>query len=66
MGRVCMQGGDAARMAGIPGLQHVECLGAADFADNDPVGAQAQGRADEVRKRHRSGLRTQLHGILCC
>jgi len=50
-------------MAGIPGLQHVECLGAADFADNDPVGTQAQGRADKVCERHRSRLGPQLHRI---
>ncbi len=51
-GRVGMQGGDAARMAGIPGLQHVERLGAAHFTDNDPVWPEAQGRADKVCKSY--------------
>ena len=36
-----MDGGDAAGMAGVPGLEHVERLAAADLADDDAVGPQA-------------------------
>ena len=35
-------------MAGVHGLEHVERLGAADLADDDPVGPHAQGVADEL------------------
>ena len=48
--RVRVKGRDSARMTGIPGLQHVERFGSAYFADNDPVGSKAQGRAHKVRQ----------------
>ena len=35
-------------MAGVHGLEHVERLGAANLADDDAVGAHAQGVADEL------------------
>ena len=35
-------------VAGVHRLEHVERLGAADLADDDPVGPHAKGVADEV------------------
>src|SRR3546814_19521986 len=46
---VGMDGGDAAGMDGIPGLEHVEGFPAPHFADADAVGSQAQGRSEERR-----------------
>ena len=38
-------------MAGIHGLQQVERLGSADFADDDPLWSHAQAVADQVAHR---------------
>ena len=46
-----VDGADAAGMAGAPGLQEIERLGAAHLADRDAVGAQAQRGADEIGER---------------
>ena len=43
-----MDGGHAAVVAGIHGLQHVERLAAADLTDDDTVWAHAQGVAHEI------------------
>ena len=58
-----MHGGDAAGMAGVPGLQHVEGLGAAHLADDDAVGAQPQRRAHQVGQRGDAGLGAQRHAV---
>jgi hypothetical protein len=42
---------DAAGMAGAPGFEEVERLGAAHLADRDAVGAQAQRGAHEIGER---------------
>ena len=46
---------DPAGVAGVPGLQHVKRFGPANLAHDDPVGAQAKGRADEVGRGDASG-----------
>jgi hypothetical protein len=50
-----VDGGDAAGMAGAPGFEQVERLGAAHLADDDAVGAQAQAWRAPARssRRHR-------------
>ncbi len=58
-----MDGADAARMAGAPGLQEVERLGTADLADRDAVGAQAQRRADEIGERGDTVRCPQRHQV---
>ena len=47
-GRTRMDRADAARVTRSPGLEEIERLGAADLPDRDAIGAQTQGRADEV------------------
>src|SRR4029453_9883726 len=47
-GRVGVDGGQRAVVAGVHGLEHVEGLAAPDLADHDPVGAHPQGVADQV------------------
>ena len=47
-GVVGMDGRHAAVVAGVHGLEHVERLGPAALADDDPVGPHAQGVADQV------------------
>ena len=46
--RVGVDRGQRAVVAGVHRLEHVERLGAADLADDDPVGPHAEGVADEV------------------
>src|SRR3546814_5061486 len=48
--------GDAAWMSRVPRLQHVERLGTADLADDDPVGPEAHCRANEVGDRKSTRL----------
>ena len=50
-GRVGVDRRERAVVAGVHRLQHVERLGAANLADDDPVGAHAQGVAHEVADR---------------
>ena len=52
-GGVGVDGGDAAGVSGVPGLQEVESLGAADLADDDAVGSEPEGEADERGERER-------------
>ena len=49
--RVGVDGADRAVVAGVHRLQHVERGGVADLADDDAVGAHAQGVADQVADR---------------
>ena len=49
---VGVHGHQRALVAGVERLEHVERLGAADLADDDPVGAHAQRVAHEVADRH--------------
>ena len=72
--RAGVDGADPAGMAGAPGLEQVQRLGAADLADRDAVGPKAQRGADEVRQRgdavlgaHRDEVRRaalQFAGVL--
>ena len=62
-GAVGVHGGDAAGMAGVPGLQHVEGFGPAHLADDDAVGSQPQGRAHQVGQRGDAGLGAQRHAV---
>ncbi len=55
-----MDRADAARMAGAPGLEQVERLGAANLADGNPVGPQPQRGAHQIRQRGDAVLGT--HG----
>ena len=50
-------------MAGVPGLEHVERFAAAHLADDDSVGTQAEGRADEVGHCHRAGSGAKRDGV---
>ena len=50
-----MTRGQGSVVAGVHGLEHVESLGAAALADDDPVGAHAQGVSNEVPHRHPTG-----------
>ena len=72
-GAVGMHGGDAARMAGIPGLEQSERLGAADFTDDDPVRARAHrgagqegqvGGGGRVKLHHVGRVALKLAGVL--
>ena len=50
-GRVGVDRGQRAVVAGVHRLQHVQRLGAAALADDDPVGPHAQGVAHQVADR---------------
>ncbi|MGY3547433.1 hypothetical protein ACVW0W_003200 [Bradyrhizobium sp. USDA 4469] len=43
-----MNGADAARMAGAPGLEQIECFGTANFANRNTVRTQSQRGANDV------------------
>ena len=43
-------------MAGVPGFEHVEGFGAADFADDDTIGPQAQGGAHQIGEAGNAGF----------
>src|SRR5690242_14212272 len=47
-GAIRVDGRDAAWMAGVPCLEHVERLAAANLADDDAIGPEPQRRANEV------------------
>ncbi len=47
---------DAAGVAGAPGFDEVERLGAANLADGDTIGPEAQRRADQLGQRHHAVL----------
>ena len=53
----------AAGMAGAPGLQQVERLGAAHLADRDAVGAQPKRRLHEIGKRGHAVLGAERHEV---
>ena len=55
---------DAAGMAGVPGLQHVEGLGSPHLADNDAIGTQAKGGTHEVGEIRNARLGAERNGIL--
>ena len=61
--RAGVDGADAAGMAGAPSLQQVERFGAADLADRNAVGAQAQRGAHEIGQRDHAVLGAQRHEI---
>ena len=50
-GEFACDGRHRAVVARVHRLEHVECLGAADLADDDPVGSHAQGVAHELADR---------------
>ena len=50
-------------MAGAPGLQEIERLGAAHLADRDAVGPKPKRRADEIGERGRAVLGAQRHEV---
>ena len=58
-----VQRADAAGMAGAPGLEEVERLGAADLADRDAVGPQPERGADEIGQRGRVILGAQRNEV---
>ncbi|MNT44520.1 hypothetical protein D3C72_1810510 [compost metagenome] len=58
-----MDGADAARMAGRPGLQQVERLGAAHLADRYAIGPQSQGGADELGQGDDAVTGAQRHEV---
>ena len=58
-----VDGGDAAGMARVPGLEHVERFGTADLADDDTIGAQAQRRADKIGHRDDAWSRPERYRV---
>ena len=58
-----MQRADPAGMAGAPGLEEIERLGAAHLADRDAVGPQPQRGADEIGERGRAFLGAQRNEV---
>ena len=61
--RVGVHGGDAARVACVPGLEHVESFWAAHFADDDAVGSRPERRAHQVGECCHARLGAQCHAI---
>ena len=61
-----MERADAAGMAGAPGLQQIERLGAAHLADRDAVGPKPQRRADEIGERGGAILGAQRDEVRRC
>src|SRR3546814_15702915 len=59
VGRVGVDRGDAAGVARVPGLQHVEGFGPADLADDYPVRPEPQGRTHEVGESADTGTATE-------
>ena len=43
-----VKGGDAARMAGVPGFQEIERFSASHLADKDTVGTKPQGGSEQA------------------
>src|SRR6185295_6642241 len=62
-GRISVHGGDAAGVAGIPSLQHVQGFASAHLTDDDAVGSQAQGGAHEIAEADSAGLGAQRQAI---
>ena len=58
-----MHGADAAGMAGVPGLEHVERFGAAHLADRNAIGPQPQRGAHEIGQRGDAVLGAQRHQV---
>ena len=50
-----VNGGERAVVAGVHGLEHVECFVAADFADDDAVGAHTQSVDYQAARRNGAG-----------
>ena len=50
-GAAGVEGRHEAAVAGVGGLEHVEHLRAADLADDDAVGAHAEGVSDQLAQR---------------
>ena len=50
---VRMDRAQAAEMSGVQRLQQVECLGAADFADQNAIGPMTKGGSEKICNRHR-------------
>ena len=69
-GRVGVQRGQRAFVAGVHGLQHVERFRSAAFADDDPLGTHTQGVLHQVGGRDRAlafdvrRARFQPHDVL--
>jgi hypothetical protein len=51
LGSAGVEGRHETAVAGVGGLQHVQHLGTADLADDDAVGAHAEGVADQLAQR---------------
>ena len=62
--RIGVNRGDAAGMAGVPCLQHVEGFRAPDFADDDAVGPEPQRRAYEIGQRDRAPSCPERNAVL--
>ena len=61
--RTGVERADAAGMAGAPGLQEIERLGATHLADRDAVGTQPQRGAHEIGQRGHAVLGAQRHEV---
>src|SRR5262245_57200383 len=59
--RIGMHGGDAAGVAGVPGLEHVEGFGPPHLTDDNAVGAQPERRAHQVAQAGDAGFGAQRH-----
>jgi hypothetical protein len=56
-------GGEAAGVAGVPRLDQLEGAAVADFADDDPVGAEAHGVHDRTLPGVDGGLNQNLDSV---
>ncbi len=63
MRRAGVNRADAAGMAGAPGLEEIQRLGAAHLADRNAIGPQPKGRAHEIGQRGGAILGAQRHEV---
>src|SRR3546814_17110187 len=58
---VRMDGRDAARVAGVPCLEHVQRLAPTHLADDDAIGTKAKSRANKVSQDRKSTRLNSSH-----
>ena len=58
-----VNGGEPAGVARVPCFQHVQGLGTADLADDDPVRPEPEGGTHQVGERYNTRLGAERHMI---